>query len=302
MAGVPHAQVCGGRGRCSTCRVRVYEGADALPAPELLEKRVLRRIGAADNVRLACQTRPQADCRVLPILPADTRLHSYADSRFLHGADRKIAILFADLRGFTAFAEDRLPFDVVFVLNQYFQAVGTAIETRGGYLDKFIGDGAMALFGVDTDLRTACRQAIEATWEMGRELDQLNARLAAELNEPLRIGIGLHCGDAIVGRMGYKHTSQLTAIGDAVNTAARLEALTKEHGAQLLISEDVAGNAELELDRFDSVQVSIRGKAQGLYAFVVPRVRDLPVAEVAAAQDTRRTSRVPARRATGSAA
>lgn len=237
---------------------------------------------------------------MLPILPAETQLQNYADSRFLHGADRKIAILFADLRGFTSFSEDRLPFDVVSVLNQYFQAVGKAIEARGGYLDKFIGDGAMALFGVDSDLRTGCRQAIEAAWEMGRELDRLNARLAAELDQPLRIGIGLHCGDAIVGRMGYKHTSHLTAIGDAVNTASRLEALTKDYEAQLLISEDVAGNAEMDLKDFRSVQVAIRGKSAGLYAFVVPKVDDLPVAALPAA--ARRTARRGGRRAMAASA
>lgn len=277
MGRIPHAHLCGGRGRCSTCRVRIYEGCDRLAPPSTIEQRVLRQIGAADNIRLACQTFPQSDCRVYPILPADTHLRGFADKRFLQGADRKIAILFADLRGFTSFSEHRLPFDVVFVLNQYFQAVGRAVEARGGYLDKFIGDGAMALFGIDVDLKTACRQAIEAAWEMGRELESLNVRLASELPESLKIGIGLHCGDVIVGKMGYKHTSQLTAIGDAVNTAARLEAMTKEFGAQLLISAEVASHAGLDLSGFASTEVPIRGKSSGMQAFVVPEVQNLPI-------------------------
>lgn len=279
MGRIPHAHLCGGRGRCSTCRVRIYEGIEALAPPDAQEHRVLRQIGAAENVRLACQTFPQADCRVMPLLPSETSLRNFADQRFLQGSDRKIAILFADLRGFTSFAENRLPFDVVFVLNQYFQAVGRSVEVRGGYLDKFIGDGAMALFGTDTNIKIACRQAIEAAWEMGRELARLNARLAAELAQPLKIGIGLHCGDAIVAKMGYKHTSHLTAIGDAVNTASRLESLTKEFGAQLLVSEEVAGYAGIDLSAFESTEVSIRGKRTSLRAFIVPSVDSLPVSE-----------------------
>lgn len=277
MGRIPHAHLCGGRGRCSTCRVRIYEGRDALSPPGPLEQRVLRQIGAAENIRLACQTFPQADCRVYPILPSDTNVKNFADRRFLQGSDRKVAILFADLRGFTSFAEHRLPFDVVFVLNQYFQAVGRSIETRGGYLDKFIGDGAMALFGLDVPLKTACRQALEAAWEMGRELEHLNRRLAAELPQPLQIGIGLHCGDAIVAKMGYKHTNHLTAIGDAVNTAARLEALTKDFGAQLVVSAEVAERAGFDLASFASTDVMIRGKTATLRAHVVPLVDQLPV-------------------------
>ena len=207
-------------------------------------------------------------------------MRNVAEKRFLQGSDRKIAILFADLRGFTSFAEHRLPFDVVFVLNQYFQVVGRAVEARGGYLDKFIGDGAMALFGVETDLKTACRQAIEAAWEMGRELDHLNQRLADELPQPLKIGIGVHCGDAIVAKMGYKHTSHLTAIGDAVNTESRLESLTKEFGAQLLVSEDAATHAGLDVAGFETTQVSIRGKTNMLRALIVPLVQSLPVDEL----------------------
>ena len=145
IAGIPHASVCGGRGRCSTCRVRVRGEVHSIDPPSANEMRVLRRIGARPNIRLACMLRPRGAVEVTPLLPP---LAIAADGRsrvdFVQGSEREIAILFADIRGFTALAEGRLPYDVVFVLNRYFSAMGRAIESAGGRVDKFIGDGVMA--------------------------------------------------------------------------------------------------------------------------------------------------------------
>jgi adenylate cyclase len=136
-AGIPHASVCGGRGRCSTCRVRVGAGADRLPPPSEAEARVLARIGAAPSTRLACQTRPLADLEITPLLAAAAGpRQAMVAARHQQGEEREVAVLFADLRGFTALAEARLPYDVVFVLNRYFAAMGTAIEESGGRVDK----------------------------------------------------------------------------------------------------------------------------------------------------------------------
>src|SRR5690606_23643483 len=149
-AGIPHAAVCGGRGRCSTCRVRVGRGAEHLPPPGPDELRVLDRIGRPPQVRLACQIRPVADLEVTPLLPPTaTARDGLPAPGYRHGQEREIAILFADLRGFTGLADSRLPYDVVFILNRYFDAMGRAVEQAGGRLDKFIGDGVMALFGVE---------------------------------------------------------------------------------------------------------------------------------------------------------
>jgi adenylate cyclase len=155
FAGIPHASVCGGRGRCSTCRVRVVAPLSALPPPSAAEQRVLERVGAPPNVRLACQLRPTADLSVIPLLPADAAASDgYAQPAYLAGQERAIAVLFADLRTFTGIAERKLPYDLVFLLNSYFDAVGNAITSAGGIVDKFIGDGVMALFGVETTLET----------------------------------------------------------------------------------------------------------------------------------------------------
>ena len=224
IAGIPHASVCGGRGRCSTCRVRVRGEVHSIDPPSANEMRVLRRIGARPNIRLACMLRPRGAVEVTPLLPP---LAIAADGRsrvdFVQGSEREIAILFADIRSFTALAEGRLPYDVVFVLNRYFSAMGRAIESAGGRVDKFIGDGVMALFGIESGTPVGCMEALAAARLMSERLAELNLSLRAELDRPLRIGIGIHCGPVIVGEMGFGKAAAITAIGDAVNTASRLK-------------------------------------------------------------------------------
>jgi len=165
---------------------------------------------------------------------------------------------------------------VVFVLNRYFANMGSAVAAAGGYLDKFIGDGVMALFGVDGDAVKGARQALEAARQMSIQLDDLNRTLEADLEEPLRIGIGIHMGPAIIGEMGYGDATSLTAVGDAVNTASRLEALTKEHRAQLVVSDAVANRAGVDLSRFPSYQLDVRGRSEAISAHIVVNAQDLP--------------------------
>jgi adenylate cyclase len=280
-AGIPHASVCGGRGRCSTCRVRVGAGAEHLPPPAPDEARVLARIGdAGGGVRLACQLRPTHDLEVTPLMPAgagpsDIRVQVNPGQ----GIEREIAVLFADLRAFTRMAEGRLPYDVVFVLNQYFRAMGQAIEGQGGRVDKFIGDGIMALFGIDCAPEAACRQALAGAQAMARALEQLNRQLEHDLREPLRMGIGLHVGPVILGEMGYRRASALTAIGDPVNVAARLEALTKEFGVQLVVSARLAERAGIDLAAYEMREIEIRGRRRPLRVRLVGDARSLPVPE-----------------------
>ena len=175
-AGIPHASVCGGRGRCSTCRVRVGSGREHLPPPGEDEARVLKRVGAAANVRLACQVRPSSDLSVTPLLPPTALANDgHARPAYIEGSERDIAIMFVDIRAFTKMAEKKLPYDTVFVLNQYFQTMGTAVEDAGGQLDKFIGDGVMALFGIESGPGDGCREALIAARAMAVSLKDLNA-------------------------------------------------------------------------------------------------------------------------------
>jgi adenylate cyclase len=274
---VPHAQVCGGRGRCSTCRVRVLRGAEQLPPPTPAEARVLARIHAGPEIRLACQVRPKGDIEVLPLLPAGaTPRDAQPRPGYLQGQEREIAVLFADLRGFTSLAEHKLPFDVVFLLNRYFRGMAQAVEGAGGRIDKFIGDGVMALFGLEVERATACRQALAAARAMALELAEMNRQLAHDLPQPLRLGIGLHFGPAIVGEMGAGATVSVTAIGDTVNTASRLETMTKELKAELVVSEAVALAAGIALTGAAAHELAIRGRKDPLRVLAVARAAELP--------------------------
>jgi adenylate cyclase len=278
--GIPHASVCGGRGRCSTCRIRISRGLEDQPEASESERRVLDRIAAPPNVRLACQLRPTADLAVAPLLPpqAGPGRSAARSRRQLQGTEREIAILFADLRAFTQLSEQKLPYDVVFLLNRYFATMGQAIEGAGGRVDKFIGDGIMALFGVDEPPDQACRHALAAARAMGERLVELNRNLEHDLDAPLRIGIGIHVGPAIVGEMGYAAATTLTAVGDSVNTASRLESMTKELGVELVVSEAVAERANLDLNLFAAEEVEIRGRRQPLRVRAIPEAATLPTA------------------------
>ncbi len=277
QARIPHASVCGGRGRCSTCRVHVTEGLDQLPEASPEELKVLARVAAPPNVRLACQTRPSMPVSVVPLLPATaTARDAWARPGYLQGHEQEITILFADLRAFTRLAHSKLPYDTVFLLNRYFRATGMAVEQAGGHLDKFIGDGVMALFGVAVGLEEAGRQALAAAKAMSRNMAELNRSLGPELPEPLRIAIGIHAGPAIVGEMGYGRATTLTAIGDAVNTASRLESLAKELDAELVVSADVARHAGLATAGLSRREVTLRGRDHPLEVLVLMRVAELP--------------------------
>lgn len=269
-AGIPHASVCGGRGRCSTCRVHVVAGLEQLPSPGSRERAVLQRIGAPGNVRLACQLRPSVAVHVSPVLNPKTATASdgFADASSHEGREQTVVILFADLRGFTALSERRLPYDVVHILNQYFRLMGEAIEAHGGYLDKFIGDGVMAIFGVDGE-PDAARSALAAARAMLSRLDELNAFLSPVLERSLRMGIGIHSGPAILGRMGYGHRRHFTAIGDTVNTASRLQEMTKTLAASIVVSEDVLLQGGIELPDEKSHVVEVRGRKDSLTVVAV---------------------------------
>ena len=282
-AGIPHASVCGGRGRCSTCRVRVGQGREDLPPPGEDEARVLKRVGAAANVRLACQVRPTSDVSVTPLLPATAQASDgHARPAFIEGSEREIAIMFVDIRAFTKMAEKKLPYDTVFVLNQYFRTMGTAVEEAGGQLDKFIGDGVMALFGIESDPREGCRDALVAARAMAASLKDLNTNLKEDLDEAILIGIGIHTGPVIVGEMGYRAVRSVTAVGDAVNTASRLETANKDFHSQLVVSAEVIERAAIDLSAFPRREIEVRGRDEAVAVHVLDDATELP--EIAASQ------------------
>jgi adenylate cyclase len=278
--------VCGGRGRCSTCRVEVLRGRERMPPPSEHELGVLQRIDAPVTVRLACQLRPASDVTVLRLLaPSVSPAHTLAPVSSVAGDEQDIAVFFADLRRFTRFAERKLPYDVVFFLNRYFETVGRTIEATGGITNQFTGDGVMALFGVGTGVAEGSRNALTAARDVVDAVSRLSESLAAELDEPLHIGIGIHVGPAVVGRMGFGEAMYLTAVGDSVHVASRFQDLTKEYDCQLVISEAVAAHGGIDVSAFPRHQIEVRNRTEPLAIRVIDDVHRLPL-RVAAASTT----------------
>jgi adenylate cyclase len=276
MKDVPHASVCGGRARCSTCRVRVDRGLAELPPPGAAEAMTLAGIKAPPDVRLACQIRPESAITVTRLIAPPSRQASTAASVESQGTERQLAVLFLDIRGFTAISETRLPYDVVFILNRLFAEAGEAITRNGGRVDKYLGDGLMAVFGADTDVETGCRQALAAARAIDLALDGLNREMMDEIGVPLRIGIGIDVGPLVVGRIGHADTAMVTVIGTTVNAASRLEALTKEKACQLIVAADVLALAGIGTQSYRCEEIVIRGLSAPRAVVPFGRARDLP--------------------------
>ncbi len=275
-AGIPHASVCGGKGRCSTCRVQVINGAEFLEPPSESEKRVLARFSTTPDVRLACQIHPKGDVTVLRLLPADATIATAdASTPWASGQEKIVTVMFADLRDFTGTTEHRLPFDVVYLVNQFSRAMGTTVERHDGRIDKFLGDGFMALFGLNASAKEGAKQAIEAAAAMQSELDQLNERLKGELDKPLHMGVGMHTGSVVLGEMGHGAARGLTAIGDTVNTASRLEAATKDHSCCICISAATLSHAAMNMPEQSLKTVSVRGKTDTVDMAAIDRADEL---------------------------
>ena len=269
-AGRYHESVCGGRGRCTTCRVRVTSSLTELPKPNKIEQAVINRLEFDQSLRLACQLRPEANIEINPLIKLvnkDKQNLCFSNQENLSGVEKETVIMFCDLRGFTSLSDSRMPFDVVFILNKYFKLVTDAVEENKGRIDKFIGDGVMAIFDKDETISRNCKNALQGSAKITELLNELNDELSSEDIDPLRLGIGIHCGNAIIGKMGYGDASSDTAIGDTVNVASRLEQLTKDYSCQLIFSSEVAENAQVDKSKLNSVKTKIKGKEDYLEAF-----------------------------------
>jgi adenylate cyclase len=268
-AGVPHASVCGGRGRCTTCRVLIIDGGDRLPAPNPTESAALQRIAAPPGVRLACQIRPSESLTVRLLIPVREAMPGAAEDAYRWGVERTITILFADLRGFTGLAEKLYPYDSVFLLNRYFEVTGRVVEQNGGEVNQLLGDGIMAVFGVASSRESGSRDALLAAQGMLAALDALNEEFAAILPAPLRMGVGIHTGPAVLGRIGGGPDRALAVLGDSVNIASRLESLNKDYASILIASDAVAQASGLVLASSDLREIVVRGRSEPLLIHVV---------------------------------
>lgn len=275
--GIPHASVCGGRARCSTCRVRIDSESGPLAAPDPAEARTLAAIRAPGDIRLACQLRLTQSMHVTRLLrPGSASARSATSTEAeSEGVERRLAVMFLDLRGFTAMTEKQLPYDVVFMLNRFFDAIGEAILSERGWIDKYMGDGLLAVFGRDSDAETGCRQALNAARKIDWALDQINQDFRAENGQPLDVAMGLHVGPLVIGRIGHPASAAITVIGPTVNVASRLEGLTKEKQVQLVVSRELAYTARWSAEGLPVEDVTVRGFSEPIEVLLVKRARQI---------------------------
>jgi adenylate cyclase len=268
--GIPHAALCGGRARCATCRVLVLDGADDLPPPGPNEARLLRRISAGDRVRLACQIRPKRDLQVQILLAARQRGAGPTGSFDLDtGIGKKgLTVMVADLRAFTALAERQLPHELISLLNRFYDEMSQAIAAHGGRIEAIYGDGLMAVFGLETTQARAGAAAIAAAGDMVRAVEALNREYASALPLPLRIGIGIHGGQAIVGTVENESMGRREiTVGETVMIASQLEAATRRVLADIVVSaETVSATGRAYRDTIPH-KIAVKGRDKPLLAY-----------------------------------
>jgi class 3 adenylate cyclase/nitrite reductase/ring-hydroxylating ferredoxin subunit len=261
-SGIAFAHACGGRAKCSTCRISVIEGLGACSQRTAAESVLANRLGLSDEVRLACQLRPQGEVSVrrLVLDETDLMMCSQLDRAVATriGEAKNVTIFFSDIVDFTSISGNLSPYDVMYLLNRYFVQVGDIIERNGGFIDKFIGDGLMAIFGVD-DQPNAPLRAVSTSLQILDAVDRMKPFFAAMYEADFDIRIGLHYGEAVIGSLGSIGHERLTAIGDVVNLASRIEAANKEAGSRLLISDALHQQVEESVQVADFVRVRLRG-------------------------------------------
>ena len=185
----------------------------------------------------------------------------------LGGNRVEVTVLFADIRGFTTLSEKRDPRQVVSILNSYFAVMANIILKNKGTLDKYIGDGILAFFGAPIAREEHAEMAVNSAIEMIPMLDVLNKELM--LDVPLRIGIGIHSGEAIVGNIGSERKMEYTIIGNTVNTASRVEGLTKELQANILITEETFSRLKILDNITPEKEFTLRGMTKPIKLYRV---------------------------------
>lgn len=272
-ARVPVAHACGGLARCSTCRVRVTDGAELCDARTESERAIADRLRFDDETRLACQTRVRGDVAVRRLVVDEQDLALAAGevkapvARAV-GREATLTLLFTDVADFTPLAEELPPYDVIHLLNRWFAAAGEAVVRHRGRIDNYMGDGFFAVFG-DTDGGVAdapdagrddALDAVRAGLDLVVAAAQVSRYAETIYGRGFGVRIGIHRGTVVVGGLGAASMMRETVIGDAVNVAARIEAANKPAGTKLLVSDAVADRVGSRVVFGKSVDAELKGK------------------------------------------
>ncbi|MFL6578348.1 MAG: adenylate/guanylate cyclase domain-containing protein, partial [Povalibacter sp.] len=180
----------------------------------------------------------------------------------LEGGRRDVTILFQDIRGFTSLSENLDPAKLLALLNRFFTEVVAAVEAEGGVVKQFLGDGVMALFGAPQSYPDHAARAVRAALAISKRVDRLNVELSGQDISPLRIGVGIHTGSVVAGLIGPDNRVEYGVVGDAVNLASRIEALTRELDSTILVSREVASQLDASFALGKTAVLPVRGRRQ----------------------------------------
>lgn len=247
-AGIPHFHACGGKAKCSTCRILVLEGYENLSPINKKEAFLRRKLPFPKTVRLACQSFvTKGDVTIERIIKDELDFtlflqnNTFEEKNQQLGVEKELVLFFLDIKNFTPFVESYLPFDVIHVVRRLFFIFNNVIQKCRGKIVETAGDGLYAVFGLETNSREAADMAIEASKQVVAELDNLNEEyLKKYFFTFFEVGIGIHLGKVIIGKVKIADKYTESIMGIPVNIAARLQAMTRELNNNIIISEEVA--------------------------------------------------------------
>lgn len=265
-AKINHMHVCGGNARCSTCRVYIMDGLSNCRPRNEKEKQLAEKLGFPQNIRLACQTKISGNITirrpVVDDLDVAIILKQFGNAPGTKlGQEKDLAILFTDIENYTQFAEAFPAYDVVHVLNRYYQTMNEIIVQHKGVISDVAGDGILALFGVIEDSKNPVLDAINAVRAMNTALMQFNEYLNEMYDRSFGIRAGINFGKVIVGNFDTGMMSKISAIGDAVNLASRIETANKDFGTQLLISQSAKEEIQGLVETHKMYRARLKGKS-----------------------------------------
>jgi len=254
-AGIPHFHACGGKAKCSTCRVLVLEGNQHLNKPNDAETRLKSKIGLPDAVRLACQTHVSGPVKVERMLRDESDIQTVIQ---INGKDPKkfklkslglekhLVLFFLDIRNFTAFVETHPPFDVIYTMRKIFASFNEIIVKNHGEVIETAGDEIYAVFGRSSIGNSSADNAISTGLNILDALEHFNKTYHTILQKEIQVGIGIHSGTVVLGEINLGDKTKISTVGLAINIASRIQKYTKKLNNDLLVSHEVIKESSIE--------------------------------------------------------
>lgn len=260
--GLAHLHVCGRSAACTTCQVEILENLENVAPRNALENKFARKNQLEPNVRLACQTYLTGPITLRRSMQVDIPIdEAIMESVQFTGSKQMLAVLFCDIRDFTGLSGRMLPYDMFYVLNRYYQEMGECVLAHHGYLHQYYGDGMMALFGFYArEHRQICLDAVIAGIKMLEALKNFNRFLETNFKEQFKIGIGIHFGEVLAGKIGHIKNRHLTVLGDVVNMSQRIQDATKQTENPMLISDQVYWELGASILKVRPFMTKVKGK------------------------------------------